>query len=477
MTHIMIVSANGSEAKALFYLLQRAGLGAVDLSICPGEHLARLVAERGAGVILAEAEALGDKPEQVLDELFRVASECQVVLYSGNTVQMDALRTLKRDNVQMLMRPLRKTQIQRAVARALEQAGHGPRQAQCEQLLRIMTQRTLDDLLEGRTEEACKSLNALGLEQECGAVYLAWLSEPLALRESENLAAELRGRLLGVGCTALLRVSGGSLAAVGFAPADQQAAVMGTLETALKRYCFEHERKHQLSSAPFDSLEELPEALQQAAAGLGPRVGWAEPLLQPQEGGLAAAGAAGDAGSGGAGAPVHTGAFLRGDQPGKHCCRLRNEQVLPVPCVQGEHGRVGVQLPHLAAHGGSPPPAGHHHPEGVAGGQPGGLRRPQLFHHGLQKAGGRYAHRIPGRADRAPPERGVTGFAAVTRRWGAKCERAGGQTGISRLFRQEDCLPAAAREPETGSRPAESPVSNFPIVLPSLEQSRPASIG
>lgn len=35
MTHIMIVSANGSEAKALFYLLQRAGLGAVDLSICP----------------------------------------------------------------------------------------------------------------------------------------------------------------------------------------------------------------------------------------------------------------------------------------------------------------------------------------------------------------------------------------------------------------------------------------------------------
>ena len=145
-----------------------------------------------------------------------------------------------------------------------------------------MTQRTLDDLLEGRTEEACKSLNALGLEQECGAVYLAWLSEPLALRESENLAAELRGRLLGVGCTALLRVSGGSLAAVGFAPADQQAAVMGTLETALKRYCFEHERKHQLSSAPFDSLEELPEALQQAAAGLGPRVGWAEPLLKPE---------------------------------------------------------------------------------------------------------------------------------------------------------------------------------------------------
>lgn len=282
MTHIMIVSANGSEAKALFYLLQRAGLGAVDLSICPGEHLVRLVAERGAGVILAEAEALGDKPEQVLDELFRVAPECQVVLYSGNTVQMDALRTLKRDNVQMLMRPLRKTQIQRAVARALEQAGHGPRQAQCEQLLRIMTQRTLDDLLEGRTEEACKSLNALGLEQECGAVYLAWLSEPLALRESENLAAELRGRLLGVGCTALLRVSGGSLAAVGFAPADQQAAVMGTLETALKRYCFEHERKHQLSSAPFDSLEELPEALQQAAAGLGPRVGWAEPLLKPE---------------------------------------------------------------------------------------------------------------------------------------------------------------------------------------------------
>ena len=62
MTHIMIVSANGSEAKALFYLLQRAGLGAVDLSICTGEHLARLVAERGAGVILAEAEALGDKP-------------------------------------------------------------------------------------------------------------------------------------------------------------------------------------------------------------------------------------------------------------------------------------------------------------------------------------------------------------------------------------------------------------------------------
>ncbi len=112
MTHIMIVSANGSEAKALFYLLQRAGLGAVDLSICPGEHLARLVAERGAGVILAEAEALGDKPEQALDELFRVAPECQVVLYSGNTVQMDALRTLKRDNVQMLMRPLRKTQIQ-----------------------------------------------------------------------------------------------------------------------------------------------------------------------------------------------------------------------------------------------------------------------------------------------------------------------------------------------------------------------------
>ena len=48
MTHIMIVSANGSEAKALFYLLQRAGLGAVDLSICTGEHLARLVAERGA---------------------------------------------------------------------------------------------------------------------------------------------------------------------------------------------------------------------------------------------------------------------------------------------------------------------------------------------------------------------------------------------------------------------------------------------
>lgn len=282
MTHIMIVSANGSEAKALFYLLQRAGLGAVDLSICTGEHLARLVAERGAGVILAEAEALGDKPEQALDELFRVAPECQVVLYSGNTVQMDALRTLKRDNVQMLMHPLRKTQIQRAVARALEQAGHGPRQAQCEQLLRIMTQRTLDDLLEGRTEEACKSLNALGLEQECGAVYLAWLSEPLALRESENLAAELRGRLLGVGCTALLRVSGGSLAAVGFAPADQQAAVMGTLETALKRYCFEHERKHQLSSAPFDSLEELPEALQQAAAGLGPRVGWAEPLLKPE---------------------------------------------------------------------------------------------------------------------------------------------------------------------------------------------------
>ena len=185
MTHIMIVSANGSEAKALFYLLQRAGLGAVDLSICPGEHLTRLAAERGAGVILAEAEALGDKPEQVLDELFRVAPECQVVLYSGNTVQMDALRTLKRDNVQMLMRPLRKTQIQRAVARALEQAGHGPRQAQCEQLLRIMTQRTLDDLLEGRTEEACKSLNALGLEQECGAVYLAWLSEPLALRERE----------------------------------------------------------------------------------------------------------------------------------------------------------------------------------------------------------------------------------------------------------------------------------------------------
>ena len=173
MTHIMIVSANGSEAKALFYLLQRAGLGAVDLSICTGEHLARLVAERGAGVILAEAEALGDKPEQALDELFRVAPECQVVLYSGNTVQMDALRTLKRDNVQMLMHPLRKTQIQRAVARALEQAGHGPRQAQCEQLLRIMTQRTLDDLLEGRTEEACKSLNALGLEQECGAVYLA----------------------------------------------------------------------------------------------------------------------------------------------------------------------------------------------------------------------------------------------------------------------------------------------------------------
>ena len=77
-------------------------------------------------------------------------------------------------------------------------------------------------------------------------------------------------------------MSGGSLAAVGFAPADQQAAVMGTLETALKRYCFEHERKHQLSSAPFDSLEELPEALQQAAAGLGPRVGWAEPLLKPE---------------------------------------------------------------------------------------------------------------------------------------------------------------------------------------------------
>ena len=37
---------------------------------------------------------------------------------------------------------------------------------------------------------------------------------------------------------------------------------------------------------------------------------------------------------------------------------------------------------------GSPPPAGHHHPEGVAGGQPGGLRRPQLFHHGLQKQEG-----------------------------------------------------------------------------------------
>ena len=269
MTRIMIVSANGSEAKALFYLLQRAGLGAVDLSICPGEHLARRAAEKGAGVVLAEAEALGDKPEQVLDELFRVAPECQVVLYSGNTVQMDALRALKRDNVQMLMRPLRKTQIQRAVARALEQAGHGPRQAQCEQLLRMMTQRTLDDLLEGRTEEACKSLNALDLEQESGAVYLAGLSEPLAPRESEGLAA-------------LLRVSGGSLAAVGFAPTDQQATVMGTLETALKRYCFEHERKHQLSSAPFDSLEELPEALQQAAAGLGPRVGWAEPLLKPE---------------------------------------------------------------------------------------------------------------------------------------------------------------------------------------------------
>ena len=214
MTRIMIVSANGSEAKALFYLLQRAGLGAVDLSICPGEHLARRAAEKGAGVILAETDALGDEPEQTLDELFRVAPECQVVLYSGNTVQMDALRALKRDNVQMLMRPLRKTQIQRAVARALEQAGHGPRQARCEQLLRMMTQRTLDDLLEGRTEEACKSLNAL--------------------------------------------------------------------ETALKRYCFEHERKHQLSSAPFDSLEELPEALQQAAAGLGPRVGWAEPLLKPE---------------------------------------------------------------------------------------------------------------------------------------------------------------------------------------------------
>lgn len=278
MTHIMIVSANGSEAKALFYLLQRAGLGAVDLSICPGEHLTRLVAERGAGVVLAEAEALGDKPEQVLDELFRVAPECQAVLYSGNTVQMDALRTLKRDNVQMLMRPLRKTQIQRAVARALEQAGHGPRQAQCEQLLRIMTQRTLDDLLEGRTEEACKSLNALG----AGAGVrrrVSGLAERAACFAGER---EPGGRALGVGCTALLRVSGGSLAAVGFAPADQQAAVMGTLETALKRYCFEHERKHQLSSAPFDSLEELPEALQQAAAGLGPRVGWAEPLLKPE---------------------------------------------------------------------------------------------------------------------------------------------------------------------------------------------------
>ena len=51
MTRIMIVSANGSEAKALFYLLQRAGLGAVDLSICPGEHLARRAAEKGGSIM------------------------------------------------------------------------------------------------------------------------------------------------------------------------------------------------------------------------------------------------------------------------------------------------------------------------------------------------------------------------------------------------------------------------------------------
>ena len=193
------------------------------------------MAEKGAGVILAEAEALGrDKPGRHWMSCSGWRQNVRWCCIPATRCRWMPCAPLKRDNVQMLMRPLRKTQIQRAVARALEQAGHGPRQAQCEQLLRIMTQRTLDDLLEGRTEEACKSLNALGLEQECGAVYLAWLSEPLALRESENLAAELRGRLLGVGCTALLRVSGGSLAAVGFAPADQQAAVMGTLETALK---------------------------------------------------------------------------------------------------------------------------------------------------------------------------------------------------------------------------------------------------
>ena len=36
MTHIMSTSTSGTEAKSLYYLLQRAGLGAVELSVSSG---------------------------------------------------------------------------------------------------------------------------------------------------------------------------------------------------------------------------------------------------------------------------------------------------------------------------------------------------------------------------------------------------------------------------------------------------------
>ena len=284
MTHIMITSTSGTEAKSLYYLLQRAGLGAVELSVSSGEQAVRAAVQAGANVVLAEAAALGQPLSQAIEELQEAMPACQLILYFDSAMQMEEARQLKRQHVELLLRPLHKAQSQRAVSRALERVGSGSMQLRTEQILTMLSQQMLDDLLKGDVRAAGGYLEALGLnEQSGGAVYMGRISAMLEKNRAEQLAAELRRRLLDQGCMAVLRVSGSSLTAVGFAAADRQPALMGVLETALKRFCAERRLHHCLGSASFECMSELPMAAQSAAAELAPQESWVEPAAGLRE--------------------------------------------------------------------------------------------------------------------------------------------------------------------------------------------------
>ncbi|MBQ8647431.1 MAG: hypothetical protein IJ484_04745, partial [Oscillospiraceae bacterium] len=236
MTHIMITSTSSTEAKSLYYLLQRAGLGAVELSVSSGEQAVRAAVQAGANVVLAEAAALGASLSQSIEELHREIPGCQLILYFDSAMQMEEARQLKQQHVELQLRPLHKAQIQRAVSRALDRVGSGPMQLRTEQVLTMLSQNMLDSLLKGSTGEAGEYLHALGVTgNSSGAVYMGRLSAVLEKNRAEQLAAELRRRLMNQGCKAVLRVSGSTLTAVGFADASRQPALMGGLETALKR--------------------------------------------------------------------------------------------------------------------------------------------------------------------------------------------------------------------------------------------------